>query len=191
MAELENRSKCTFETTLKKACSYYALPDNVYCNVHYKKIQQEEAIEAKCLAENLKRCTHTRCPRFLPADSPNKLCDECQIKNRNSVAKHNEKEKANKPVVEKPKIEFEYDPDKESRKCTVCGRDFNLFDTRKGQPSLKCPYHYELGLKTEARRGPRNRDYKTELQNNPERRERKRVYLEGYNQRRRDEKEEE
>ena len=57
--------------------------------------------------------------------------------------------------------------------CTKCGKEFNTFLNKLGKLSFKCEYCLNMQRKVEAGRGTRKRDWKGELDRNPNRKAKK------------------
>jgi hypothetical protein len=130
-----------------------------WCGDHTKYgIKEELEKEGKKVCSNLERrgCTETV--------ETTKQCEKCRRKDREADKKRREKIKKSNENL-----------------CYKCGKIFESYKTNNNEDSTKCERCMEAQRKIEDKRNRDNRDYAKEMENNPVRREKKRLYDEKRN----------
>lgn len=110
------------------------------------------------LNKNIKCVSRYGCGQYLSKNGEYKTCDACRLKDA-------EKSKKLRDIA------------KQDNRCTKCHKEYELFNTKKGYPSLKCQYCYGKQMEIEARRDRANRDY-SQYDSKPEVKEKKKQWKE-------------
>jgi hypothetical protein len=134
-----------------------------WCGDHTKYgIKEELEKDGKKVCSNLERrgCTET-----VETTNPNiKQCEKCRRTEREADKKRREKIKKSNENL-----------------CYKCGKIFESYKTKNNEDSTKCEHCMEAQRKIEDKRNRDNRDYAKEMENNPVRREKRRLYEEKRN----------
>jgi len=173
----KEKVQCYGITQKNILCSYkgsYTLHDKTYCKKHFDKLSKLNNLDYnKIMCSSRWSCGNTINKNGL------KWCEECRKRDSDNSKRLRDKKKVkNIIIIEENKIDEDEINDmlKEADFnliCTKCGDEFKSYKTKSGKIGQYCQKCYFKQCMNDKNRKPRNRDWKQELENNPERAKKK------------------